>query len=37
MKNIFISGSFRNLNSKEEDRANLICNELTNKLLEMDI
>ncbi len=34
MKNIFISGSFRNLNSKEEDRANLICNELTNKLLE---
>lgn len=33
-KNVYISGSFRNLDSNEEDYANMLCKELVEKLLD---
>ena len=33
MKNIFISGSFRNLTPEQEDRANNLCKELVSNLI----
>lgn len=33
LKNVFISGSFYELDSKEKDRANMICNKLTSELI----
>lgn len=35
-KNVFISGSFRNIAPSEEDRANEICKELVNSLIDND-